>query len=256
MFEGIQCKRERQVLKDCIYFEWFQIKHSICTVFCSWQQGSVVTEVQQHTRVSFSHRIVRSSGRTTEHTGAPSPVRHRTVRARRPALNPQCEAPEWAAGGKARACVSDERGNNDLDGSLEILEPLKSQFTKHVHICYPHELSEHSPLIVREVCSGWIVGRGRQNNNTFLRSPLQILQKLLQTNAPLLVIPVIILTDVLDPCCLENIRQRVCRQDGEKTTCFVPRRELFFKDQCCFKTQRIRCYCTVPLRRTDSMVNC
>lgn len=86
-----------------------------------------------------------------------------------------------------------------------------------MYVSYHDELCNHGPLILREVCSGRVVGRRRQNNNALLRSPLQILQKLLQTNAPLSAIPVIILTDILDPCCLEDTSQRVCREDQDKT---------------------------------------
>lgn len=83
----------------------------------------------------------------------------------------------------------------------------------NVYVNYHDELCNHSPLILREVCSSRVVGRRRENNNTSLWSPLQILHKLLQANAPLSVIPVIILTDILKPCCLEDTRQQVCRED-------------------------------------------
>lgn len=85
-----------------------------------------------------------------------------------------------------------------------------------LHECYHDELRNRGPLILREVCSGRVVARGRQNNNTVFRSPLQILQKLLQTNTSLCVIPVVILADILDSCCLEDTSQRVCREDQVK----------------------------------------
>lgn len=87
----------------------------------------------------------------------------------------------------------------------------------NARISYHDDLCNQGPLFLREISSGWVVGRCWQNNNTSLRSPLQILHKLLQTNAALLVIPIIILTDIFYPSCLKDAGQWICTEDQEQT---------------------------------------
>lgn len=93
-------------------------------------------------------------------------------------------------------------------------------------VTYRNELCNRGPLTLGEVGPGRVVSCGWQNHNALLWSPLQILQKPLQTNVPPPGIPVIILTYVLDPCCLKDARQRVCSKKPDKTLdmCLRPTR--------------------------------